>query len=173
MWRRLAPPTPATDAQTKPPPTAAAATAAPAPRAFHVSWVFDHNVYVHGGEGPVGGARATSGDSDVDDVFGCVGRDPFAEEDGGAPLESGRVATAATAETGATAPGSSFRNGGAPKDGARTGSRGQNEGNASPQIAGVAPGRPVVSVLEDLWKLDSRTLLWERVRVDRVGKDQT
>lgn len=161
---------------TNPLTAAAGAAAAPAPRAFHVSWAFDHNVYVHGGEGPVGGARATSGDSEVDDIFGCVGRDPFAEEDGGAPLESGRVATAATAGGGATAPGSSFRKNGASVDGASTEPKGRNQGNASPSrvVAGAAPGRPTVSVLEDLWKLDPRTLLWERVRVDwGVGRPRT
>ena len=160
------------DAQRKAsPPTAPGA--APAPRAFHVSWAFDHNLYVHGGEGPVGRARATLGDSEVDDILGCVGRDPFAEEDGGAPLESGRVATAATAGSGATPPGSSFRTDGAScADRARAGPKRRTQGKASPSRAvfGVGPGRPAVSVLEDLWKLDPRTLLWERVRVDWVGK---
>lgn len=167
VWRRLVPPTPPMDAQRKPLPTAAAAAPAPAPRAFHVSWAFDNNVYVHGGEGPVGGA--TSGNPEVDDILGGVGRDPFAEEDGGAPLESGRMVTSATAESRATAPGSSLRKNRASTDGATTVPKGRNDGNASSPsrvIAGVAPRRPAVSVLEDLWKLDTRTLLWERVRVD-------
>lgn len=172
VWRRLVPPTPPMDAQQKVPPTAAAAAASPAPRAFHVSWAFDNNVYVHGGEGPVGGATATFGNSEVDDILGGVGRDPFAEEDGGAPLGSGRVATANTAGSGSTAPGSSFRkNGALSTDGAKTGPKGRKGGRPlpSPVIAGVAPGRPAVSVLEDLWKLNPRTLLWERVRVARGG----
>eukprot|EP00903_Cladosiphon_okamuranus_P011651 g10959.t1 len=136
--------------------TPPAAAAAPAPRAFHASWEFGDNVYVHGGEGPAGGARAASGDSEVDDIFGCVGRDPFAEEDGGAPLESGRVATAATARSGSTLPwGSSFRKkgGASSADVAKAGQKRRNERNAS----------PAVSVLEDLWKLDPRTMLWERL----------
>lgn len=121
----------------------------------------------------MGGAGSAFGDTEVDDVLGCVGRDPFAEEDGGAPLEPGRVATAATAGTGAAASGSGFRKGSAASvDGATTAPKGRMErrGSTSRGIAGgVAPGRPAVSVLEDLWKMDPRTLLWERVRADLGG----
>lgn len=172
VWRRLVPPVPPMDTQKKTPPPAAAA-AAPAPRAYHVSWAFDNDLYVHGGEGPMGGARAISGSSEVDDIFGCVGRDPFAEEDGGAPLGPGRVATAATARSTATAPGSRFRKNGAFTDEATNWLKGRNERNSPPSRvkAGAAPRRPAVSVFEDLWKLDSRTLLWERVRVGWGGTD--
>ena len=82
------------------------------------------------------------------DVIGCVGRDPFAEEDGGTPLEPGRVVN------GATMPGSMARTNVCAAGAANAGSRG---------FAGGAQRRPAVSVLEDLWKLDLRTLLWERV----------
>lgn len=93
------------------------------------------------------------------DVIGCVGRDPFAEEDGGTPLEPGRVVN------GATVPGSMARTNVCAAGAANTGSRGRKEGEAPPSrgLAGSAQRRPAVSVLEDLWKLDLRTLLWERV----------
>lgn len=116
---------------------------APAPRAYHVSWAFGDDIYVHGGEGPTG-VRTETGDPDLDGVFGSVGRDLFAEEDGGAPLDPGRVVRGAGAGKGAAASGHRVRNTG-PSCGTER--------------------RPPVSVLEDLWKLDSRTLRWERVRV--------
>lgn len=141
-------------------PTTAAA-AAPTPRAFHASWTFENNVYVHGGEGAVGAASESFTNLELDDVIGCVGRDPFAEEDGGAPLESGRVVN------GATAPRAKARTKDSAADAATTGARNRKEGKelASQDPAGGAQRRPTVSVLEDLWKLDPRTLRWERVSV--------
>lgn len=109
----------------------------------------------------MGAASESSTNLELDDVIGCVGRDPFAEEDGGAPLESGRVVN------GATAPRSRARTKGYTVDAATTGAKGRKEGEALPSqgSASGARGRPAVSVLEDLWKLDPRTLLWERVSV--------
>lgn len=100
----------------------------------------------------MGGASKGTGKSDLYDIFGSVGRDPFAEDDGGPPLESGRVVVA-------TAAGQK----GADVDGSMTG-RIERKGPPPAVVPGGAPRRPAVSVLDDLWKLDLRTLLWERVR---------
>ncbi|CAM9912117.1 unnamed protein product [Ectocarpus sp. 8 AP-2014] len=140
VWRRLDSREPPGNAQGRTPPPTAMATV-PAPRAYHVAWAFGDDVYVHGGEGPTG-ARTDTDDPDLDGVFGSVGRDLFAEEDGGAPLDPVRVVRGAGAGKGAAASGHRVRNTG-PSCGAER--------------------RPSVSVLEDLWKLDFRTLRWERL----------
>lgn len=113
-----------------------------------------------------GGVRAGTENPDFFYIFGSVGRDPFAEDDGGPPLESGRIMVAATAA----------RTGGAVDHGPRAhkkstddidvamGRRKEGKTPPPPVVAGGAPRRPAVSVLEDLWKLDMRTLLWDRVR---------
>ncbi|CAM9463722.1 unnamed protein product [Ectocarpus fasciculatus] len=142
VWRRLDSRKPPGNLQGRtPPPTAMATAPAPAPRAYHVSWAFGDDVFVHGGEGPTG-ARTETDDPDLDGVFGSVGLDLFAEEDGGAPLDPGRVVRGAGAGKGATASGHRAR-------------------NTGPSCS--AERRPSVSVLEDLWKLNSRTLRWERL----------
>ncbi|CBJ34047.1 conserved unknown protein [Ectocarpus siliculosus] len=139
-WRRLDSRESPGNAQGRTPPPIAMATV-PAPRAYHVAWAFGNDVYVHGGEGPTG-VRTDTDDPDLDGVFGSVGRDLFAEEDGGAPLDPVRVVRGAGAGKGAAASGHRVR---------RTG-----------PSCGVER-RPSVSVLEDLWKLDFRTLRWERL----------
>lgn len=141
VWRRLDLREPPGTAKGRTPPPTAMATV-PAPRAYHVAWAFGDDVYVHGGEGPTL-SRTDTDDPDLDGVFWSVGRDLFAEEDGGAPLDPGRVVRGAGAGKGAAASGHRVRNTG-PSCGAER--------------------RPCVSVLEDLWKLDFRTLRWERVR---------
>ncbi|CAN0486726.1 unnamed protein product, partial [Ectocarpus sp. 12 AP-2014] len=128
------------NAQGRTPPRTAMATV-PAPRAYHVAWAFGDDVYVHGGEGPTL-SRTDTDDPDLDGVLGSVGRDLFAEEDGGAPLDPVRVVRGTGAGKGAAASGHRVR---------RTGPSCGTE------------RRPFVSVLEDLWKLDFRTLRWERL----------
>lgn len=114
----------------------------PAPRAFHASWAFGNDVYVHGGEGPIGARTGYSPEGlEYEDIMGGVGRDPFAEDDGGAPLGPGRVAVAGHAN----------------KVGSGSKLRGTEE---MPQSASK---RHTMSVLEDLWKFDTRTRRWERV----------
>ncbi|CAM9510657.1 unnamed protein product [Ectocarpus sp. 13 AM-2016] len=140
VWRRLDSREQPGNAQGRTPPQTGMATV-PAPRAFHVAWAFGDDVYVHGGEGLIL-ARTDTDDPDLDGIFGNVGRDLFAEEDGGAPLDPVRVVRGTGAGKGAAASGHRVR---------RTG----------PSCG--AERRPSVSVLEDLWKLDFRTLRWERL----------
>lgn len=110
-----------------------------------------------------GRAETGTENPELCDIFGSIGRDPFAQDDGGPPLEFGRIVVAAAAVNGAVNHGSRVRKSGTDIDGAM---RGEREGKpTTPKaVADGAPRRPVVSVLEDLWKLDLRTLLWERVR---------
>lgn len=122
-----------------------------------------------------GGARTGTGNPELYDIFGSVGRDPFAEDDGGPPVESGRimVAAAAAASRGAVVDHGSrtHKKGSDVVDGAM-GGRKEGKRQPPPVVAGGAPRRPAVSVLEDLWKLDMQTLLWDRVRggvVDSLG----
>lgn len=139
-------------------------TIAPGPRAFHAAWAFDAEVYVHGGEGPVGTTNSTSdaGDGGFDDIIGGVGRDPFAEEDGGAPLEQGRVMVAGRCG----GRGVSLMGGG---DGGGGGvGEGQRGVGSAKQLREVSKGS-TVAVLEDLWKLDIRAVRWERVRAGVEG----
>lgn len=124
----------------------------PSPRAFHVSWEFGVELYVHGGEGPPvvlntdinSGGSGQNVDLEFDDILEGAGRDPFADEDGGAPLERGRVVL-----------------GGGVPVGNRVGlSRGQQKRQSSQQQEKIHFS---VTILEDLWKLDTRTLKWQRV----------
>lgn len=83
-------------------------------------------------------------DLEFDDVLEGAGRDPFAEEDGGAPLERGRVVVGGGVSSG--------NNGGVGDSRGKRTSPQQQEKKQLP-----------VTILEDLWKLDIRTLNWERV----------
>ncbi|CAM9473756.1 unnamed protein product, partial [Scytosiphon promiscuus] len=147
VWRRVTPKASIVDGPgQKSLTTAATAVAAvPGPRAFHVAWAFNGNVYIHGGEGQATGETGLVGNPDLDDVLGSVGRDPFAEEDGGAPVEAGRIATAANGRSAGVVSWPSVR----------------SVGNAEASSGGER--RPAVSVLEDLWKFDSCALQWERL----------
>lgn len=108
---------------------------------------------MHGGEGSIGvrnidnggvGDRGVNLDAELEDVLEGVGRDPFAEEDGGAPLEPGRVMVSGGGVSG-------HRGGASGDKGIPRTSQRQERDNAS------------VTILEDLWKLDVRTHRWERV----------
>ncbi|CAN0126914.1 unnamed protein product, partial [Hapterophycus canaliculatus] len=155
VWRRVAPKASIVDVPELESLTAAATAraAAPSPRAFHVAWAFNGNVYIHGGEGQARGETGLVGNLDLDEALGGVGRDLFAEEDGGAPVEAGRIVMAATERSTASAPGSNVR------------SRARTLGKALPSgpAALGAKRRPAVLVLEDLWKFDCSALQWERL----------
>lgn len=143
------------------------ATPTPTPRAFHASWAFGTDIFVHGGEGSSG---ATSGNGgELDDVIGGVSRDPFAEEDGGAPLAKGRaVMVAGRVGTGCVVRSEhEHASGGGDGDGGealrvqqrRQRRRGEGQGQKPAEKVCAA----VVAVLEDLWKLNTCTMRWERV----------
>lgn len=89
---------------------------------------------------------------DFDDILGGVGRDPFAEEDGGPPLERGRVIVGGEVRT--SGHGSSVSG---------AGGSGKPRPSAQQQQQ-QQQRRQSVAILEDLWKLDSLTLHWKRVR---------
>ena len=122
---------------------------------------------MHGGEGSSG---ATSGNGgELDDVIGGVSRDPFAEEDGGAPLAKGRaVMVAGRVGTGCVVRSEhEHASGGGDGDGGealrvqqrRQRRRGEGQGQKPAEKVCAA----VVAVLEDLWKLNTCTMRWERV----------
>lgn len=125
----------------------------PTPRAFHVSWEFDADLYVHGGEGSMGVQNIDNGgvggcganiNAELEGLLEGVGRDPFAEEDGGVPLERGRVVV-----------------GGGGLSGHRGGARGDKGISHASQRQ--ERDNVAVTILEDVWKLDVRTHQWERV----------
>lgn len=165
VWRRITPKAPSMDAPGRRSINTAvtAVAVAPGPRAFHVAWAFNGNVYIHGGEGLATGDTGLAGDLDLDDVLGSAGRDPFAEEDGGAPLEAGRILTAASGRNVAVSPGLKARYLTNAEEMAAGGKKAGKVGE-TPLLLRPAEGRPAMSVLEDLWKFDCHALRWERVR---------
>lgn len=148
--------------------TAVAETApiAPGPRAFHAAWSFQGNVFIHGGEGRATGGLGVAGGLDLDDVVGSVGRDPFAEEDGGAPVEAARIVVAANRNSPAVAPASSVESKANAENRIVADQRAQKMEKTSSlrPTSCDAERQRAVSVLEDLWRFDPSTLRWERVR---------